>query len=110
VKILLDECIDRRLARHLSGHEVKTAPQRGWAGTKNGELLTLAQTLFDAFVTVDRNLSFQQNISRYDIAVVVLRCRSNLLRDLQTVVPYLLVSLPRVMRGTVGWSDAPGKE
>jgi predicted nuclease of predicted toxin-antitoxin system len=71
VKILLDECIDRRLARHLGAHEVKTVPQMGWAGTENGELLTVAQTSFDVFVTVDRNLSFQQNIPRYDIAVVV---------------------------------------
>ena len=110
MKILLDECIDRRLARHLSGHEVKTVPQMGWAGTKNGELLTLAQTLFDIFVTVDRNLSFQQNIPRYDIAVVVLRCRSNRLQDLQTLVPDLLVSLPRVMRGNVVWLGKPGRE
>ena len=82
----------------------------GWAGTKNGELLTLAQTLFDVFVTVDRNLSFQQNVPRYDIAVVVLHCRSNRLLDLQTLVPDILVSLPRVMRGTVIWLDTPGKE
>ena len=110
MKVLLDECIDRRLARHLSGHEVKTVPQMGWAGTRNGELLTLAQTLFDVFVTVDRNLSFQQNIPRYDIAVFVLRCRSNRLRDLQTLVPNLLVSLPRVTRGTVIWLDTKGRE
>jgi hypothetical protein len=55
VKILLDECVDRRLARELAGHEVKTVPQMGWAGIKNGELLTLAEKEFEAFVT-DRNL------------------------------------------------------
>ena len=77
MKILLDECVDRRLARELAGHEVKTVPQMGWAGIKNGELLTLAEKEFDAFVTVDRNLSFQLNLPRYDIAIIVLRCRTN---------------------------------
>jgi hypothetical protein len=60
VKILLDECIDRRFAREIKGHEVQTFPQAGWAGIKNGELLTKAQAQFDAFVTVDRNLAFQK--------------------------------------------------
>lgn len=58
-KILLDECIDRRLARQISGHEVKTAPEMGWAGLDNGELLARAEKEFDIFITVDRNLTFQ---------------------------------------------------
>ena len=64
MKILLDECIDRRLAKDIAGHEVKTVPQMGWATIKNGDLLTLAEKGFEVFVTVDRNLSFQQNLSR----------------------------------------------
>lgn len=59
MKILLDECIDRRLAKDIAGHEVKTVPQMGWAATKDGELLALAEKDFEVFVTVDRNLSFQ---------------------------------------------------
>ena len=105
MKILLDECIDRRLARDLTGHEVKTVPQMGWAGIKNGELLSLAQASFDVFVTVDRNLSFQQNIPRYNIAVVVLRCRTNRLGDLQSLVPQLLASLPAAKRRAVLWLE-----
>lgn len=66
MKILLDECVDRRLAKDIVGHEVKTVPQMGWATIKNGELLTLAEREFDVFVTVDRNLSFQQNLPRYE--------------------------------------------
>jgi predicted nuclease of predicted toxin-antitoxin system len=62
VKILLDECIDRRLVKEIEGHEVVTVPQAGWAGIQNGELLRLAQAQFDVFVTVDRNLSFQQHL------------------------------------------------
>ena len=56
---------------------MKTVPQAGWAGIKNGELLRLAEDGFDVFVTVDRNLGFQQNLARRRIAVVVLRAQSN---------------------------------
>jgi hypothetical protein len=60
VKILLDECIDRRLAQEIKGHEVVTVPQAGWAGIENGELLRRAQTQFDVFVTVDRTYPFSK--------------------------------------------------
>jgi len=105
VKILLDECVDRRLARELAGHEVKTVPQMGWAGIKNGELLTLAEKEFEAFVTVDRNLSFQLNLPRYNIAVIVLRCRTNRLQALLPLVPKLLSALPASKPGEVRWID-----
>ncbi|GJL69951.1 MAG: hypothetical protein NPIRA06_25860 [Nitrospirales bacterium] len=71
MRILLDECIDRRLAKEIVGHEVKTVPQMGWATIKNGELLTLAEDEFDVFLIVDRNLSFQQNLPRFNLAVMV---------------------------------------
>lgn len=58
-KILLDECIDRRLARQILDHEVRTVSEMGWAGLDNGELLARAEKGFDVFVTVDRNLTFQ---------------------------------------------------
>ena len=62
MKVFLDECVDWRLARDIVGHDVKTARQMGWTTIKNGTLLTLASEHFDVFVTVDRNLSFQQNL------------------------------------------------
>ena len=103
MKILLDECIDRRLVKEITGHEVKTVPQMGWATIKNGELLTLAEKDFEVFVTVDRNLSFQQNLPRYDIVVIVLRARSNRLQDLRPLVPKLLELLPTAKRGEALW-------
>ena len=54
--MLLDECVDRRLAGDILGHDVKTVPEAGWAALTNGELLARAEHEFDAFVTVDRNL------------------------------------------------------
>ncbi|MDR4493873.1 MAG: hypothetical protein AB7P17_15085 [Nitrospirales bacterium] len=58
MKVLLDECVDRRLAKDLVGYEGKTVPQMGWATIKNGELLALAEKEFDFFHTVDRHLAF----------------------------------------------------
>ena len=68
----------------------------GWATLKNGALLSLAEKTFDVFITVDRNLSTQQNLSRFDIAVMVLRSKSNRLEDLKTLVPKALSALPRI--------------
>ena len=99
MKLLLDECIDRRLAQDLVGHDIKTVPQMGWAGIKNGDLLTLAENEFDVFITVDRNLSFQQNLPKYNIAVLVLHATSNRLADLRPLGPKILLTLPTLKKG-----------
>lgn len=90
MKVLLDECVDWRVARAIVGHDVKTARQMGWTTLKNGELLLLASQHFDAFVTVDRNLSFQQNLGALPIRIIVLQARTNRLADLERLVPNLL--------------------
>ena len=101
MRILLDECIDWRLSRALTGHEVSTVQDVGWIGIQNGELLALASQRFDAFVTVDRNLSFQQNVPKLRIAIFVLCARTNRLVDLLPVVPHLLAQLALAEAGTV---------
>ena len=101
MRIFLDECVDWRLSRDLIGHEVKSARQMGWTAIKNGELLTLASQQFDVFVTVDRNLSFQQNLTGAEIAVIVLEAKTNRLADLKTLVPKLLLSLQAIRPGMV---------
>lgn len=93
MKVFLDECIDWRLSRDIVGHEVKTARQMGWTAIKNGELLALTAAHFDVFVTVDRNLAFQQNLGELQIAVIVLRAKSNRLNDLKPLVPGLLAAV-----------------
>ena len=62
MKLLVDECVDWRLSREIVDHEVKTARQLGWLTIKDGELLALAAKEFDVFLTIDRKLSFQQNL------------------------------------------------
>jgi hypothetical protein len=103
VRVLLDECVDRRLAADIHGHDVRTVPEAGWAALQNGDLLGRAQHQFDAFVTVDRNLPFQQDLSRFSIAVVVLRAPSNRVTDLRGLIPQLLAALPVAKRGEVTW-------
>jgi hypothetical protein len=107
VKVLLDECVDWRLSRDIVGHEIHTARQMGWSAIRNGELLALAAQAFDVFVTVDRNLSFQQNVPALALAVVVLRAKTNRLADLRPLVPDLLAALSTVRPGQVAWVGSP---
>ena len=106
MRVLLDECVDRRLARDIVGHDVTTVPEAGWAALKNGELLSHAEREFAAFITVDRNLPVQQDLSRYAIAVIVLRARSNRVTDLRGLIPQLLAALPVAKPGDVTWVGA----
>ena len=99
MRVLLDECLPKRLKRELVGHDVKTAPEMGWASKRNGELLALAGGRFDVFLTADRNLSYQQDLSSFDIAVLVLVARSNRLDDLRPLVPKILEALLTARRG-----------
>lgn len=99
MKILLDECVDRRFAKELPGHSVKTVPQMGCATIKNGELLALAEKEFDVFLTVDGNLAFQQNLTKFNLAVLVLQAHTNRLADLKPLAPKVLSILPSLTKG-----------
>jgi hypothetical protein len=100
MRVLLDECVPRPLKRDLSEHSVSTVLEMGWAGIENGELLALVREAgFEAFVTVDQNLPYQQNLRNAGLRVVVLQARSNKLQDLQPLVPSLLEALHRLQPG-----------
>jgi hypothetical protein len=101
VKIPLDECVDERVAHDIAGHNVLTVRQMGRKGKKNGELLALAERHFEALVTTDRNLSFQQNLARLSIAVLVLTASTNRLSDLRPIAPALLEALRLAKKGEV---------
>ncbi len=98
-KILLDECIHAQFGEHISGHDVFSVPQQGWAGLKNGDLLAKAQVEFDVFVTVDRNLTFQQNLASFNLGVIVLHAPSNRLEDLLPLVEQLLETIDNIQPG-----------
>ena len=99
MKLLLDECLDWRLGRDLPGHEVKTVQDMGWDGIQNGRLLALAQDQFQVFITGDRNLSFQQNLPRFAIAVAVLKAESIRLIHTRPLMPKVLALLPSLNPG-----------
>ncbi len=72
MRILLDECVTKKLKRHLVEFEVRTVVEMGWSGYRNGNLLNAAvEEHFDLLLTIDKNMVYQQNMNEYDIAVVV---------------------------------------
>lgn len=95
--------MDWRLGRELKGDDVTTVYRQGWAGINNGELLSLAEKEFDVLLTVDQNLPFQQSVSEFDIAVVVLKSSSTRLVDLRTLLPVLLPRLRAVKARQINW-------
>ncbi|MGC2029512.1 MAG: DUF5615 family PIN-like protein [Steroidobacteraceae bacterium] len=99
--MLLDECVDVRLAASLATVEVRTVANQGWLGISNGQLLALAAAEFDVFVTVDRNLPFQQHLPKFGIAVILLRAKTNRLDDLVLPVPDLISAIPSAKKGVV---------
>lgn len=96
MKILIDENLPCKLATYLSGHECRTVVQCGWSGKKNGELLALADPLFDILLTLDKNLPYQQNLDTRRIAVLILRARSNRIQDLMPIIPECLTALASI--------------
>jgi hypothetical protein len=86
IRILLDECMDVKLKYRFQEYSlnfrVTTVSGQQWKGIKNGKLLAQAQQQFDVFVTIDQNLSYQQVLSSFSIAVVILKAISNRYEDL----------------------------
>ncbi len=94
MKVLLDECLPRKFKNHLSGHECFTVPEAGWAGKKNGELLSLAEeSHVDVFLTLDRGVEYEQNLKGREIAVILISASSSRLIDLLRLVPSVLTAL-----------------
>ncbi len=101
MKVLLDECLPRRLKRAIPGHQVATVPEVGWAGRSNGELLALASAEYDVFVTIDRNLAAQTPVGAAKIGLIVLRARSSRFADLEPLVPDILKALESIQPGQI---------
>ena len=101
MRLLLDECVPKRLKRELPGHEAKTVQDMGWAGIKNGALLRLADGQFDALVTVDQGIEYQQNLSGLSISVVVMVAPSNDVDDLRPLLPSVERALASARPGEI---------
>jgi hypothetical protein len=99
VRVLLDENLPHDLIQVLSAHTVLTVQGMGWAGVENGELLRRANGVVDAFVTMDRRLGREQNLSLLPFGVVLVVARSNRVQDLLPLVPDVLAALGRIRAG-----------
>jgi len=88
MKILLDECVTKRLKTHLDTFEVFTIIELNISGIKNGKLLTYCvEHGFDILLTIDKNLIFQQNLDQYPLIIVVLDCQTSKIEELVTFLP-----------------------
>ena len=101
MRLLLDECVPKRLRRELPGHEVRTVQEAGWAGVRNGALLRAADGTFDAMLTVDQGVEHQQNLTGLRIGVVIIVAASNDIDDLRPLVPAVLGALRTLEAGEV---------
>lgn len=102
MRVLLDECVPRKFKYSLAGHDCSTAPEVGLAGKKNGELLSLArQKSFEVFVTLDKGLQYQQNLAQRNIAIIVIRARSNRIGDLLPHAEACLEQIRSIRSGEV---------
>ena len=99
MRVLLDECVPKRLGADLKGHEVSTAYEAGFAGLKNGQLLRAASESFGCFLTVDRNLQFQQKPGPLPLSVVVVAASNNRYETLVSLVPAMLDAMSNIAPG-----------
>ena len=96
MRVLLDHCLDWRLSRALPGHTTKSAGKLGWGRLKDRPLLARAAARFDVLVTSDKNLPFQQDLNKHNVAVAVLDVASNRIEDCLPKMSALLRLLPHL--------------
>ena len=101
MKVLLDECLPKKLKRGVEADFVQTVPEAGWASKKNGELLRLAEVDFDVLLTNDQNIEHQQNLKNFNLAFVVLVAPTNDIADLQPLMPAANKALKIIRAGEV---------
>ena len=102
MRLLLDENLNWRLKRDLSGHVVESVPLLGWSGIQNGALLRkAAENGFDALITMDSHMRYQQNLPNHEIAIIVLRAPSNRLADTRPLASKILAVLPALRKGSL---------
>jgi hypothetical protein len=101
VRVLLDENVPHDLIPQFAGHDVSTVQGFGWAGFKNGDLLERVRGTIDAFVTMDRKLEKQHDLSMLPFGVLVIVAKSNRMPDLLPLAGALREALARIGPGQV---------
>jgi hypothetical protein len=101
MRLLLDESLPHRLKTVFPDHQVRTVAEMGWKSFSNGDLLSRASGFFEAFLTADQRLQYQQHVARFDVAVVVLIARRNRFVDYEPLIPRIHEVLARIQPGEV---------
>ena len=101
MRIILDECLPRRLLRDLPDHVVTTVPRQGWAGITNGDLLRRVETEYDLFITMDSNIVHQQNLDGLKICLIILHGANSRYETLLPLLPKMLDAIKRAKSGSV---------
>lgn len=100
MRVLLDECVPRRLKCSFAGHDAATVQEMGWSGQVNGSLLSLmAANGFSVLKTLDQNLRYQQSLLTSGVGVIVLIAKSNRHADLLPLMPAVRNALPTLQPG-----------
>jgi predicted nuclease of predicted toxin-antitoxin system len=99
MRVLIDECVDPRVILLLGDHKVATVHEQGWDTLEDGALLAIAQQDFDVLVTIDGNLEFQQNLSKFKIGIVVVHVAKNQLAHYRVMQRDLLAAIEKVLPG-----------
>ena len=97
MKILLDESVPRLIKTRFAELSINTVQEMGWTGKENGELLALAAKHFDVFITADKQLRFQQNLSNLQLSVIVLP--TNQVPLVITLLPALGKAIQEIQKG-----------
>lgn len=101
MKVLLDNCVVRRFGNLVPGHEVIHAGRHGWAELENGELILAAERAgFEAMITVDKNLQYQQNLASRKLSIIVLAPRFVFYEHLASLAPQVILTLANLPQGS----------
>lgn len=101
MRLLLDECVPRRLKREFVDHDVRTVREAGFSGLKNGKLIEAAAERFDVLETVDKNIRHQQSRAELPIAIIVLSSINNRYESLSPLVPAAIEKITVVKTGEI---------
>ena len=100
MKILLDECVTKKLKTLLADQTVFTIGQMDWKGLKNGILIKRAvQNNFDILLTIDKNICYQQNTEKFNIAIVVLNTNNSNIETLKEYIPNFINQINNFEKG-----------
>lgn len=101
MKVILDECLPRRLLRDLPDCSATTVPRQGWAGITNGILLERVEPEFDVFITMDSNIVHQQNLDELKVCLIILHASNSNYETLQPLVPDIRIAVDQAKPGTI---------